>query len=62
MKTSFRKEPKQNFNLEKRSKEKKKLSINIGNRIKQLHEENDLRPRDNKLGWGRIMRKQKAQN
>lgn len=68
MKTSFREvplqEPKENFNLEKRSKEKKKrqLSINTGNRIKQLHEENGLRPRDNKLGWGRIMRKQKAQN
>ena len=46
----------------KGAKEKKKLSINTGNRIKQLHEENGLRPRDNKLGWGRIMRKQKAQN
>ena len=67
MKTSFIKvpmeEPKENFNLEKRSKkEKRQLNINTGNRIKQLHEENGLRPRNNKLGWGRIMRKQKAQN
>lgn len=37
-------EPKENFNLEQRRKELKKL-------IKQLYEEIRLRPRDNKLGW-----------
>lgn len=50
------------FGKKEQRKKKRQLSINTGNRIKQLHEENGLRPRDNKLGWGRIMRKQKAQN